>query len=187
MPWHLVFRNLLAHPLRTLLTMGSLVVAMFLICTLRSLVVAMGAGVESSASNRLVVQSAVSLMVDLPMSYQQKIASVDGVAKTCKFQWFGGYYQDPGNFFAQFAVDADTYFESYPEVELLSGSADAFRRTRTGCLIGEDLVKRFGFKMGDRIPITGTIFVRDGQAPWEFDVVGIYRSRSANVDNSTLI
>lgn len=186
MPWHLVLRNLLAHPLRTLLTAGSLVIAVWLICTLRSIVIGLSAGVEGAASNRLMVQSAVSLFVDLPLSYQGKIQGVRGVAQTCKFQWFGGYFQDPGNFFAQFGVDQTTYFESYPEVELLEGKPEDFERTRTGCLIGQDLARRYGWKVGTRVPITGTIFQRADGGAWEFDVVGIYRSKASNVDNATL-
>ena len=160
--------------------------AVFLICFLRTLVVALSAGVDSASSSRLVVQSAVSLFVDLPLAYQGKIDGVPGVAKTCVFQWFGGYYQDPGNFFAQFGVDHDRFFESYPEVELIEGTQADFQAKRTGCLIGEQLAKTYGFKVGARVPITGTIYQRNDGGAWEFDVVGIYRSKSANVDNNTL-
>lgn len=186
MPWHLIARNLRAHPLRSLLTAGSLTVAVFLICFLRSLVVALSAGVEGASSNRLVVQSAVSLFVDLPLAYQGKIDGVPGVAKTCVFQWFGGYFQDPSNFFAQFGVDHDRFFESYPEVELVEGKQEDFLAKRTGCLIGDQLAQKFGWKLGSRVPITGTIYVQSGGGAWEFDVVGIYHSKSANVDNNTL-
>lgn len=186
MPWHLIARNLLAHPVRTLLTASSLVIAVFLICTLRSLVVGLTAGVEGAASNRLVVQSAVSLFVDLPLAYQGKVAQVPGVRQTCKFQWFGGYYQDPSNFFAQFGVDADRFYESYPEVEVLEGDPAAFLATRAGCLIGRDLTRRYGWKVGDRVPIKPTIFQRADGGAWEFEVVGIYRSRTSNVDDATL-
>lgn len=186
MPWHLVARNLLAHPLRTLLTVCSLVIAVFLICTLRSLVISLTAGIESASSSRLVVQSAVSLFVDLPLAYQGKIAQVPGVQQTLKFQWFGGYFQDPSNFFAQFGVDADRFFECYPEVELIEGDAQAFAARRSGCIIGEELSLKFGWKLGDRVPVTPTIFQRADGGAWEFDVVGIYRARASNVDGATL-
>ncbi len=186
MPWHLIARNLLAHPLRSLLTVGSLVFAVFLICTLRSLVVGMTAGIDAAASNRLVVQSAVSLFVDLPLAYQAKIDQVPGVKQSLKFQWFGGYFQDPSNFFAQFGVDADRFFDSYPEVELVEGDAKAFLSTRTGCLIGQDLSRKYGWKVGSRVPVTPTIFQRSDGGAWEFDVVGVYRSKASNVDDQTL-
>lgn len=190
MPWHLIARNLRAHPLRSILTAGSLVVAVFLICFLRTLVVALHAGVDQASSSRLVVQSAVSLFVDLPLAYQGKIDGVPGVAKTCVFQWFGGTFEGAGghggDFFAQFGVDHDNFFESYPEVELIEGTQADFLAKRTACLIGEQLAQKYGWKPGTRVPIMGTIYQRGGGGAWEFDVVGVYRSRSANVDNSTL-
>lgn len=185
MPWHLVAKNLLAHPIRTLFTILSLVIAVFLVCTLRSLIVGLDAGVAASASNRLIVQSAVSLFVDLPLSYQAKIEALPGVETTTRFQWFGGYYKEQSNFFAQFGVDPEKLFDMYPEVQVIDGSAEAFVRGRTSCVIGEELSRKYGFKVGDRIPIVGTIFSKNGGA-WEFDVAAIYRSTSATVDNSTM-
>ena len=135
----LVARNLTRHPVRSVLTIGSMVVAVFLLCLLRSLIVALDAGVQNAKSNRLWVQSATSLFVDFPLSYRPKIAAVDGVMNTCRWQWFGGIYQDPSNFFAQFAVDAKELLEIYPEIRIVEGSADGFLGARRGCLIGEML------------------------------------------------
>ena len=154
----LVLRNLLRHPLRSLLTAASLLVALFLLCTLRSLVTTLDAVTEAAASNRLIVQSAVSLYVDLPLAYQRRIEQVPGVARTCKWQWFGGYYQDPSNFFGQFAIDPETFFEMYPEVELVDGSQEAFRGNRRGCVVGEGLARRFDWKVGDSVPLVGKLF-----------------------------
>ena len=104
MPYRLVFRNILAHPLRSLLTFSSVVVAVLLLCLLRATVDSMASAVEEASPDRLWVQSAVSLYVDLPMAYEQKISAVDGVDMVTKFQYFGGFYQDPSNFFMQFAL-----------------------------------------------------------------------------------
>ena len=204
MPWSLVLANLKAHPLRSLLTLGSLCIATFLLCFLRTVLVGLEAGVQASASNRLVVQSAVSLFVDLPVSYQDRIAQLEGVERICKFQWFGGVYQDPGNFFAQFGVDADQFLATYPEVTILRGpapdpadpadaarapherAARAFQTRRTACFIGKDLARKFGWEPGKTVPILGTIFPHLDGSAWEFDVVGVYESKSANVDNNTL-
>ena len=204
MPWALVYHNLKGHPLRSLLTLGSIAIASFLLCFLRSVLVGLEAGVSASSSNRVVVQSAVSLFVDLPVSYQPRIAQVPGVAGVCKFQWFGGIYQDPGNFFAQFGVDADKFLDTYPEVRILRGppplssdpedagrsaherAARAFETRRTACLIGKDLSRKFGWGPGDTIPILGTIFPRTDGSAWQFDVVGVYESTSANVDQNTM-
>ncbi len=186
-PWKLVPRYLRAHPLRSFLTLGSLTVAVFLLCFLYSVVTALNAGVASSSSSRVIVQSAVSLYVNLPLSYQPKIEAVEGVVETCKWQWFGGIYQDRSNFFAQFAVDHETLLTTYPEIEMIEGSDEEFQRLRTGCIIGKNLAQRFPeLGVGKTLPLLGAIFPRAGGEAWEFQIAGIYESNSANVDNNTM-
>jgi len=121
MPLGLVPRFLLSHPVRSLLTLASIVVAVFLVALLRTIVVSLDAGVQAASANRLVVQSAVSLFVNLPQSYQPRIESVEGVEVVAKWQWFGGIYQDPSQFFAQFGVDADHLLDLYPELRVVEG------------------------------------------------------------------
>ena len=186
MPWRLLIRNVTGHKIRASLTVGSLSIAVFLLCTLHAMLGSLEAGVRDSASNRLIVQSAVSLFVDLPLAYQSKIEAVQGVEEVCKWQWFGGYYREPANFFAQFGVDAQELIDMYPEIELVEGSFEAFVEGRTACLVGRNTAEKFGFRIGDRVPITGTIFQRVDGSPWEFEVAGIYRSTSSNVDDNTL-
>lgn len=186
MPWHLIGLNLREHWLRTALTMGSIAVAVFLLTFLRTVLVAMNAGIEASASNRLIVQSAVSLFVDLPLSYQAKIEAVPGVGQVCKQQWFGAQYGDGREFFAQFGVDHDRFFAAFPEVQLIEGRPEDFSAKPTACVIGKELAARFGWKPGSKVPLIGTIFPRTDGLPWEFDVVGIYESKASNVDNSTM-
>ncbi len=187
MPLHLVWRYLGAHKLRTLLTVGSLVVAFFLVCSLQALVSALSAGIDTAATNRLMVQSAVSLFVSLPLSYQQKIEAVEGVDEVCKFQWFGGVYQDEGGgFFAQFAVDPQQLMDTYPEHDIVDGSLEKFLSDRTACLIGDDLRTIYGFRVGQRIPLLGTIFPRQGDEAWEFDVAAIYSSDNPAIDEQRL-
>lgn len=182
----LIFKNLFRHWLRSVLTIASLAVAMFLLCVLQSLVVALDAGVRSASSDRLIVQSAVSLFVSMPESYQSKIKAIDGVEESIKFQWFGGFYQDPSNFFAQFAVDADRMLDVYDEMQLIEGERADFVSQRTSCLIGRGLAEKYGFELGDTIPIIGALFPRLDGTPWGFQVAGIYRSTSSNVDENTL-
>lgn len=186
MPWLLLARNVFAHPVRSTLTLGSIVVAVFLVCFLRAMIGALEAGVEASSQKRLIVQSAVSLFVNLPTSYQTKIESVRGVASSCKMQWFGGYYQSPANFFAQFGVDADRLLEAYPEIDIVEGSELDFVAQRSSCIIGEQLAADFGWQVGDSIPIVGALFPRADGSTWDFEVAGIYRALSNNVDDRTL-
>lgn len=186
MPLRLVVRNLTKHWLRSLLTVGALFLALFLLCFLRALVVALDAGVRGAAVDRLIVQSSVSLFVYLPESYEEKIGSVEGVETVCRWNWFGGYYQEPANFFAQFATDVDDFLKAYPEVEIVEGSEQVFRTERQACLVGSDTAARYGFKVGDTVPIVGALFPRNDKEPWAFKVAGIYKSKKQNVDNATL-
>jgi putative ABC transport system permease protein len=143
--------------------------------------------VAGAASNRLLVQSAVSLFVELPLSYQQKMAEVPGIEAICKWQWFGGRYeQDKSGFFAQFGIDPATFLTSYPEITIQSGSYEAFANQRTACLIGQDLADKYGWQLGQTVPIQGTIFERTDGRPWEFQVAGIYTSSSPSIDAQTL-
>jgi len=174
----LVLRNLTRHRLRSLLTVGSLTVALFLFCTLRSLVTTLEAGLAAASPRRLVVQSAVSLFVGLPPSYQAKIANVPGVAVTCKWQWFGAYFQSEQNQFSQFAVDPPVLSELFAtEMELVQGSYEAWESNLIGCVIGEGLAQQFGWGIGDRIPLIGMFFPHpDGpDVAWEFEVEAVYR------------
>ncbi len=182
----LVGRQLTRHPIRSVLTVGSLTVAIFLLCLLRSLVTTLEAGVDAADSRRLWVMSSVSLFADLPLNYQRKIEQVEGVANTCKWQWFGGYYQDRSNWFAQFACDEKRLLEMWPELEIIEGNADDFLRNKTACVIGEGLARQFGWKVGDRVPLIGALFPRSDYSVWEFDIAAIYRPKKATLDEQTM-
>ncbi len=123
-PWILVRKNLASHWFRSGLTIAATTLAMLLFCIVTSIVTTLDKAISSAAANRLVVQSEVSLFVDLPLDYQAKIAAVPGVEAVSKMQWFGGYYQDENNFFAQFAVDQDRFFDMYAkDIEITEGLA----------------------------------------------------------------
>ena len=174
-------------------------VAFFLFCFLLSLVTTLDSYVEGSSANRLVTQSAVSLFVDLPRDYEHKIRSVPGVSEVTKFQYFGGYYQDTSNYFAQFGIDPAVFFSMYSsDLQLLevagkNESEDhgkavvrAMADERRSCVIGTGLVRDFGWKIGDLIPIIPTMFQKEDDSSWEFVVVGVYEATKSNVDERTL-
>ena len=119
-------------------------------------------------------------MIDsLPISYLQQIAAVPGVAAVTHADWFGGVYQEPRNFFPKYPVDPEGYFALYHEWVIAPAQLEAFRQTRTGAVTSAGLAERFGWSVGDRIPIEGDIYPqRDGSRLWEFDLVGIYHGRS---------
>ena len=186
-PLKLIWRNLLRHKLRVLLTAGSLTVAFFLLCVLQALVVSLDQGVKNASKKRLVVQSAVSLFVNLPISYQGKIETIEGVEETMKMTWFGGYYREPANMFAQFAVDADRMETIYSNVELIEGSWNEFKNTRMSCLVGKETANKYGWSVGDRVPIVGMIYPRLDGSEWQFDIAGIYDAGAeASIDDLTM-
>jgi putative ABC transport system permease protein len=142
--------------------------------------------VDNANPRRLDVLSASGLFVELPLAYQAKLEQVPGVEKTTKFQWFGGYYRSMKNFFAEFAIDPATMFDMYPECKCTPEAIEALRQTRTGCIIGDGLAQKYGWKVGDAIPLIGSLHPHPDDKEWDFQVVGIYHSTSPAFDNRTL-
>lgn len=171
----LIWHNAWRKRIRTTLTILSVLVAFVLFALLNAVGAAFTGGGAMSGAQRLVVIDKVSLINFLPISYENRIARIPGVAIVSRLTWFGGYYQDPRQQFPQFPVVPDAYFGMYPELVLPPEQMAAWKQDRTGAVIGKDLVARFGFKIGDRIPIVSTIFSqKSGGRSWEFDIVGIF-------------
>lgn len=179
----LIWANLKRKKLRTTLTIGSFVVALFLYGLLVAIRIAFSGGVDAAGVDRLNTINKVSLIMPLPFSYRDRLLQVPGVSGVTFATWFGGVYQDEKNFFPQFGVDADTWFQVYAEYKVAPEQKQAFLRDRQACLVGRSLARRFGFKVGDRVPLRGTIW----QGTWEFNVAGIYDGARADVDTSGLL
>ncbi len=178
----LILANLTRAKRRTFLTVFSIALALFLFCTLRTVITSFEASLRSADASRLVVRHAASLVFPLPLSYKERIAQVTGVTGVSYGNWFGGYYQDPKNQFAQFAVDVSTFFDLFPELVLPEAERDAFRSERTACIVGRGLAKKYGWKIGDQVPIIGTIFPGE----WRLTVRGIYAGKTQDVDENTI-
>ncbi len=166
----LVLANLARHKLRTLLTIASVAVALFLFASLRSVVTTLSAGAEVSSASRMIVQNATSFIQPLPQSYATRLGSVPHVRAVTWANWFGGKYGDGKRFFAQFAIEPESYLRMYPELQVAEDQKQAFLRERSAVLIGEGLVRAFGWKIGDNVTLQGTIFPGD----WTFTIRGIY-------------
>jgi putative ABC transport system permease protein len=179
----LIVKNALRHKLRTALTAAGIVVAILSFGLLQTVIGAWYAGANAASDARLVTRNAISLAFPMPLSYASRIRAVDGVAAVTHANWFGGVYQDPKNFFAQFAVDARTYLDLFPEFRLSEAERTAFQRDRKGAIVGRKLANQYGFKLGDSIPLRGTIF--PGQ--WEFVVRGIYDGGKPTTDTSQML
>lgn len=148
----LIVKNLLRNKRRTFLTVSSLAVSMFLIATLETILTELHNPPETPDSAlRLVVRHRISLFNVLPAAYRQKIAQIEGVEAVIGSMWFGAIYKDPSNFFASFVVDADQFFDVYPDLEISEEEKEAFIRDRTGALVGRQLARRFGWKIGDKL------------------------------------
>lgn len=176
----LILRNAMRHKLRTGLTVLGLVVAFLSFGLLQSIVDAWYHGAEAAAPNRLITRNAVSLTIPLPVHYREKVRAVDGVKTVAAANWFAGVYKDPKNFFPQFAVEAVPYFAMYPEYRLQEDEFRAFLRDRKGAVVGRKLAQTYGFKVGDTVPLKGTIFPGN----WEFVVRAIYDAGDAKTDTS---
>ena len=179
----LLLKNAFRHKLRTALTMVGLVVAICAFGLLRTIVDAWYAGAEASSSTRLITRSAVSLTVPLPKSYAERLRAVDGVTGVSWSNWFGGVYITERNFFPQFAVDPATYLPLYPEFKLSDAERTDFIRDRQGAVVGRKLAEKYGWKLGDQIPLRGTIY----PGTWNFTVRGIYDGADAGTDLSQML
>ena len=166
----LVWANLFRNKKRTFLTVASVLVAFFLFGTLRSVITTLDAAAEVGSEGRLITSSASGITFVLPEAHANRLRAVEGVKSVSWANWFGGYYQDPQDFFAQFAVKAESYFPMYPEIQITGGDMDAFMRERTAALVGVGLMQKYGWQVGQTVSLKGTIFAGD----WEFVVRAVY-------------
>ena len=174
----LILKNILRNKRRTLLTISSLVVSLFLIITLATILTEFTQGHEAANPLRLITRHAVSLGFVLPVAQAQRIATVPGVKSVMPFSWFGGIYIDEKNFFANFAVDATKLREVIPELKMSEPEWQAFINDRQGAVVGAKLVKLYGFTPGQRITLRSPIYDRSV----EFIVRGV----STGLDEKTL-
>jgi putative ABC transport system permease protein len=176
----LIRANLFRKKIRTMLTVGSFVVALFLFGLLTIVDGAFNQGVAAAGADRLVIVNRVSIIQPLPMSYSDRIQRIPGVQSITHANWFGGVYQDERNFIPQFAIDTPTYRQVFSEFRVPDEQWKAFVADREGAIVGAATAEKFHWKVGDRIPIRGTIF----QGNWEFNIRGIYKVDNNAGDNS---
>ena len=165
----LIIKNTFRHKLRTTLTLVGLMIAVLAFGLLQTVVDAWYAGAAAASNARLITRNSISLAFSLPINYQGRIRGIDGVTTIARSNWFGGIYQEPKNFFPQFAV-SDNYLDLYTEYVLPPDQRAAYVRDRKGALIGRQLADQYGFKIGDVLPIKGTFY----PGTWEFVIRGIF-------------
>ncbi len=170
----LVWKNVWRRKFRTTFTLLSIFIAFLLFGILMTIRTAFSFGVEIAGLDRLVLIHKVSLIMPLPRAYQSQLQQVPGVEIATHQSWFNGIYQDPQNFFANIAVEPEPFLKIYPEFVLPPDQVKAWLADRQGAIVGKDLAERFGWKIGDRVPLTGTIYQPKSGQSWEFNVSGIY-------------
>ena len=177
----LILANLFRKKVRLVLTLGSFAVALFLFAFLAVVRDAFNRGGDVAAANRLVTINRVSIIQPIPLSYRDKILHIPGVQSVTHDNWFGGVYQDEKNFFPQFAIDPENQRQVYSELLVSDDQWNAFLKDRQGAVVGASTAKRFGWKIGDRIPIKTTIW---GGGAWEFNIDGIYHGKRPQDDET---
>jgi putative ABC transport system permease protein len=177
----LIFANLKRKKIRLLLTVGSFAVALFLFAFLAVVKDAFNRGSDVAGADRLVIINRISIINTIPLKYAAQIQHIPGVKFVTHNNWFGGIYQEEKNFFPQFVIDPENQRQVFPELLVPDNQWNKFLKDRQGAIVGARTAQRFGFKMGDRIPLKTTIW---GAGSWEFNIDGIYHGKRAEDDET---
>jgi putative ABC transport system permease protein len=182
----LLWAGLFRKKTRTILTLLSVFVAFLLFGLLHAVTVAFESGADSADAKRLLTTARYSIIEPLPLSYLRRIEQVPGVVGVAYADWFGAKYQNESNAFPVFAVDPRRYLDMYPEFMITRDQRETFIKTRIGAVAGRRLVERFGWQLGQKLPISSEIHPRaDGSMHWEFDLVGILDADDPAVRGNT--
>jgi putative ABC transport system permease protein len=182
----LLWAQLFRKKTRTVLTVLSILVAFLLFGLLQAVQIAFESGADAADAKRLLTTARYSIIEPLPMAYRQRIERVPGVVAVASADWFGAKYQNESNAFPVFAVDPARYLDMYPEFTVAPAHRKAFIETRTGAIAGRRLVDRYGWKVGQKLPIASEIHTRtDGSLNWEFDLVGVLDAEDPAVQGNT--
>lgn len=179
----LVLANLGRHKRRTALTVASVALALFLFASLRTVVTTIAATAQFGGARRLVTTNATGIVFPLPLAYANRLAAVPGVEAVSWANWFGGRYGDGKRFFANFAVDAESYLAMYPELQLPPDQRAAWLQDRSSAIIGKRLLDVFGWRLGQNVTLQGTIFPGD----WTFTIRGVYTPSDAVLNDDMLL
>lgn len=177
----IVFANLFRKKVRLFLTLGSFAVALFLFAFLGVVRDAFNRGADVAGADRLVIINRTSIINPLPLKYRDQILKIKGVKYITHNNWFGGVYKEEKNFFPQFVIDPENQRQVFPELVVPDDQWNAFLKDREGAIAGARTAQRFGWKIGDRIPIKTTLY---GGGSWEFNLVGIYHGQRAEQDET---
>jgi putative ABC transport system permease protein len=186
----LVRKNLFRRKLRAILMIVSILVAFMIFGVLAGFYRAFTAGTDNAAADRMMTVNKINFTQPLPIAYYNRVKGVDGVRQATFANWFGGYFQDPKNFMVALAVEPATYFDVYQkEFDLPADQLRSFIQTRDSAVVGEKLAQKYGWKVGDRIPVQSNIFSQKngGGHSWDFTIAGIVRGKVESVDTNFML
>lgn len=179
----LVLANLGRHKRRTVLTIASVALALFLFASLQTVVTTIAGTANFGSARRLVATNATGIVFTLPIAYANRLQAMPGVEAVTWANWFGGRYGDGKKFFATFAVDPKSYLEMYPEMVVAEDQKQAFIQERSAALVGKHLLESFGWKIGQNVTLQGTIFPGD----WTFTIRGVYTPTDPAIGDDVLL
>jgi len=185
----LIRKNLFRRKLRAILMIVSILIAFAIFGVLAAFERAFNVGQEVAEADRLVTVNKVNFTQPLPIAYFDRVRAFPGVREVTHANWFGGYYQDPKNNLIVFAVDPETYLHIIStDMVIPPEMRQAFIRERTGALVGESMASKFGWKVGDHIPISSNIFSqKNGSNTWDVAIVGIFGKRKPQVGTNVML
>ena len=182
----LLWAGLFRRKTRTILTLLSIVVAFLLFGMLQAVQTAFESGADAADAKRLLTTARYSIIEPLPMAHLKVIERVPGVVGVASADWFRTKYQNESNAFPVFAVDPARYLDMYPEFTIDPAQREAFAKTRTGAVAGQRLVDRYGWRIGQKLPIASEIHAKtDGSLNWEFDLVGVIDAEDPAIRGNT--
>jgi len=185
----MIRKNLFRRKLRAILMIVSILIAFAIYGVLASFERAFNAGQDRATPDRLVVLNKINQTQPLPISYYNRVSAIDGVAQISHISWFGAYYQEPKNSLSAFAVDPENWMTLRDSDFVFSpGAREAFIRERTGVLVGARMLEKWGWKVGDRIPISSSIYTqKNGPRTWDFTIVGSFTARVPQANTNIML
>ncbi len=186
----LVRKNLFRRKLRAALMIVSILIAFMIFGVLAGFYRAFTAGEDRAAADRLITVNKINFTQPMPMAYFNRVRAVDGVRQVTHANWFGGYYQDPKNFLMTLAIEPATYFDMYrSELDIPPEQLQAFISDRSSAVIGESMARKWGWKVGDRVPVASNIFTQrsNGSHTWDFTIAGIVKGKAEQVSTDFLL
>ena len=186
----LVRKNLFRRKLRAALMIVSILIAFMIFGVLAGFYRAFTAGEDRAAADRLITVNKINFTQPMPIAYFNRVRAVDGVRQVTHANWFGGYYQDPKNFLMTLAIEPATYFDMYrSELDIPPEQLQAFISDRSSAVIGESMARKWGWKVGDRVPVASSIFTQrsNGSHTWDFTIAGIVKGKAEQVSTDFLL